>query len=618
MLVVGATVALLLATVLLLAWELLPAGRSPSAANERSTQSAATNRARIASEGTVKSTSSNNAPPPAHGSAAPASTGDFSHSASQHSAGPDSGLPGEAAAPSTATGPVPGAGDFGLAPARESSAPEAYLANAANPANPATQQRAVSDLLAQVQQAVVLITATSPAGTSQGSGFLVEGGNLVVTNYHVVEDATAVQVRLHDGRTAPVDRYATDAARDLVVLQLSLPDLPTGLPLRAELPKAGETVYAVGSPLGLEGSVTQGIVSAVRTCAQIEASLGGRLEYAPESRWVQTTAAVSGGNSGGPLVDTEGRALGVVTMGLRAGQNLNFALAAADVAEAMQAPKFVAVSPGNAPPIRSPVPPGQPVAANLPQPPGRSFPPNSSGLPAFPTVSLPGGQMLQATMLQVPKDLKSWISSTKAVYRVQGPGDAVLVAAGFNDARLHGRAAWFYPDNGRLAVLGHYDNAKRDGDFVFYSPNGSPIWLAQYKANSRHGLVAWFSGGFPVWIELWDLGTRKGEYFVSCHQAAAEVKNPDDVSDQGAIDPIRDTINQVAEMVQVWEDDEAQLRRDLAEWFRETDYAIKRHRATIRNVQARQAMLERIEARSSARTIGTMRSFAERVRAAGW
>ena len=102
-------------------------------------------------------------------------------------------------------------------------------------------------------------------------------------------------------------------ARDLVILKVDGRGL-AHLPLNsASTPDVGEHVMAIGSPLGLEGTVSDGIVSALR-------------QEPPDKRWIQTTAPVSRGNSGGPLLDMDGKVIGVVTWGvsLQEGQNLNF------------------------------------------------------------------------------------------------------------------------------------------------------------------------------------------------------------------------------------------------------------------------------------------------------
>ncbi len=496
-----------------------------------------------------------------------------------------------------------------------------------------TNEQQAEQMIVRVQRSVVDVVATIPEGEARGSGFLVAGGKYVVTNYHVIENAATVRVQLHDGRTAPITEYAPVRNRDLAILLLHCSNPPPGLTLRSDLPKAGETVYALGSPLGLHGTVTDGIVSSVRTAAEISSATSGPLEFAPESRWVQTSAPISQGNSGGPLVDAAGRVVGVNTWHYRSGQNLNFALSAVEVQAALAQPVFVAFHPtsGRTRPSSS-------VPGSMPRQ------PTNSVSRSFSALHLPGGQSLTADMVRPPSDLDPWVRNSQTFFaslienladleKVQsllkktkcpcfplvGSDGKPVAVAGFHKALLHGRVAWFYVGEGRLGVLGHYNKGKRDGNFVLYAADGRPMWFGQFRNNVKSGLIAWFaSNGQPIWVEVWDLGKRRGEYCVQRSQQSLEVKNPGDVSDQQVVENARETVAKVSEIFLVWEKEETELRRVVADLFREINFRIKRNRATLRNLEARQAMLKRIRSHSTSKTIGAMQSFAERARAAGW
>lgn len=155
-----------------------------------------------------------------------------------------------------------------------------------------------------------------PAGL--GSGFVVD--DVVVTNDHVIGDADAVELQFTDEQWRTGDVLGTDDHSDLAVLEVDdLPDGVEGLSLADDEPQVGQEVLALGNPLGLDASVSQGIVSGV------DRSLPSPTGFAIPAA-IQTDAAVDPGNSGGPLVTLEGDVLGVVFAG--AGRAVGFAIPA--------------------------------------------------------------------------------------------------------------------------------------------------------------------------------------------------------------------------------------------------------------------------------------------------
>lgn len=159
-----------------------------------------------------------------------------------------------------------------------------------------------------------------------GSGFVCQQGDLVLTNHHVVADALAVEATFHDGRTAVLDILGTDAATDLALLRVPVGDLDaTALPLRIDPPRVGDFALAIGCPHGLAHSVSAGIVSGL-----------GRALPGPTGRSIedviQTDAPLNPGNSGGPLLDTDGRVVGIATAIVPMAQGLCFAVPAATAA----------------------------------------------------------------------------------------------------------------------------------------------------------------------------------------------------------------------------------------------------------------------------------------------
>jgi tetratricopeptide (TPR) repeat protein len=149
-----------------------------------------------------------------------------------------------------------------------------------------------------------------------GSGFFVSNDGLVVTNYHVIEGANAASVYADGATEVPVDCVvASDPNYDLVLLRVRAQPKQY-LAVSDEAPPAvGSKVYAIGCPEGLTNTLNEGLVSALR----------GTRDGVPI---IQTTAAISHGSSGGPLLSADGRVVGVTSAGLRDGQNLNFAVPA--------------------------------------------------------------------------------------------------------------------------------------------------------------------------------------------------------------------------------------------------------------------------------------------------
>ncbi len=135
-----------------------------------------------------------------------------------------------------------------------------------------------------------------------GSGFIIESDGLLVTNHHVIDGADEIIVRLADRREFEAELIGSDAETDIAVLRIDAEDLPTLEFGSTEDLKPGEWVIAIGSPFQFEQSVTAGIVSAKGR------SQGARQQYVP---FIQTDVAINRGNSGGPLISTDGEVVGI-------------------------------------------------------------------------------------------------------------------------------------------------------------------------------------------------------------------------------------------------------------------------------------------------------------------
>lgn len=205
---------------------------------------------------------------------------------------------------------------------------------------------------------MVRINVTGRRGSCSGSGFVVDKRGTVVTNFHVIESADQAEVVFQDGTTADVRGYLCVAPKkDLAILRVECPaDKLHPLPVASSLPRKGNQVLAFGSPLGVSRSVSDGIISAIRHGTEIKA-LGMDLD----GKWIQTTAPISRGNSGGPLVNMAGEVVGVNTRTLApaGGQNITFAVSAVDTKEVLDAsgeditPLVSLHEPQAKPPVRS-------------------------------------------------------------------------------------------------------------------------------------------------------------------------------------------------------------------------------------------------------------------------
>jgi Flp pilus assembly protein TadD len=173
------------------------------------------------------------------------------------------------------------------------------------------------DLVKKVKPGVVLIETfdkdNKPIG--RGSGFFIDNKGSLITNHHVIEGAYSATIKTSAGKEYPVQGIvAKDTEADIVKLVVNLPDANmTFLNLSVNVPSEGEDIFVIGNPLGLESTVSTGIVSAVRDIPAF-----GKI--------FQITAPVSSGSSGSPVINSKGEVIGIATFIFTEGQNLNFAI----------------------------------------------------------------------------------------------------------------------------------------------------------------------------------------------------------------------------------------------------------------------------------------------------
>jgi S1-C subfamily serine protease len=199
---------------------------------------------------------------------------------------------------------------------REIARARQVAASSSSPSSPSPTPLSIPDLVKTIKPSVVIITTYDYEGksTGLGSGFFI-APTQVVSNWHVIEDSFRAEIKTASGETYHVKgTVALDKASDLALLQIDIPpNLIAALTMAQSGPVEGERIVAVGNPLGLEGTISDGIVSGIREIPDL-----GRL--------MQITAPVSPGSSGGPVVNMTGQVIGVTRASLKVGQNLNFAV----------------------------------------------------------------------------------------------------------------------------------------------------------------------------------------------------------------------------------------------------------------------------------------------------
>src|SRR6186713_932535 len=189
--------------------------------------------------------------------------------------------------------------------------------------------RTITGVVGQVAEAVVHIqvqkrvkdkrTKETQLAPGSGSGFIISTDGFIVTNNHVIENAREIKVGLADGRTVNAELKGTDPSTDIAVLKIYETGLKALSFADSEALKPGQIAIAIGNPLGLQHTVTAGVVSAL-----------GRTLRANNGRLIddiiQTDASLNPGNSGGPLVNSLGQVIGVNTATILSAQGLCFAV----------------------------------------------------------------------------------------------------------------------------------------------------------------------------------------------------------------------------------------------------------------------------------------------------
>lgn len=204
-----------------------------------------------------------------------------------------------------------------------------------------------------VQPSVVRIDVESASGGNQGSGFVLDAQGVIATNYHVIGGADEITVTFHDRSEVPVEGYVhLDSNKDIALLKIN--PVQEGLtlkplPLMRDEPRTGAEVAAFGTPHGFDFTFSPGNISGYRSPEEM------KHPDSPirEGNWVQHTAAISKGSSGGPLVSRNAEVVAMNTLYVSEAQNLNFGISSGDLRSAISSQTvLIPVSPQSAPGVK--------------------------------------------------------------------------------------------------------------------------------------------------------------------------------------------------------------------------------------------------------------------------
>ena len=202
-------------------------------------------------------------------------------------------------------------GDTSAEPSQETDLAQEIIQNATSPTSVSNQPQAGGLSLQEIYDrnipSVVSISSLYSGGSSTGTGVILSQEGYIITNCHVVENAQRIEVLLSDGRTLQASLVGMDVVSDLAVLHVTAENLVAAELGDSTALRVGDTVVAIGDPLGIElrGTMTDGIVSAINR----DVDVGGRT-----MNLIQTNAALNSGNSGGPLINCYGQVIGINTM----------------------------------------------------------------------------------------------------------------------------------------------------------------------------------------------------------------------------------------------------------------------------------------------------------------
>ncbi|HEY2894774.1 MAG TPA: trypsin-like peptidase domain-containing protein [Pirellulales bacterium] len=341
------------------------------------------------------------------------------------------------------------------------------------------------EVIERIQKATVRVQTDS----GLGSGVIIDDEGIVLTNVHVVDGANKVEVicTLQNKEIPMTARgyLVIDAKYDIAILKVDKLPEPVAIGFVSGLPKIGEKVVTFGSPIGFSATASEGIVSAIRTGKDMESSVALGDYYrkqglAGDATWIQTTAPISHGNSGGPLVNMNCELIGLNTLTVPFGQNLNFAIGAPDLKRLMEEARKVK------------------TPKDFAKTTTRKRPPREKSIQEEDQhkYALPNGRVFSWELFDFRKmnfDQSAGVHRGDKVV-MKHPSGALFAAASQKGGLLHGTTVALW-ENGKPMVYCSYLDGKRHGVLMTFNEAGDPLLFTQYAGGKREGFSCFFEDG---------------------------------------------------------------------------------------------------------------------------
>jgi len=382
----------------------------------------------------------------------------------------------------------------------------------------------LADLVEKVEPAVVQVKCDHG---SFGSGVVIDADGTVATNYHVIEGTRHAQASFRDGKSLPVLGYlAIDPGHDLAILKLEIKHRKlSSVPLALNLPRKGEKVAAFGAPKGLTFTTSEGIVSAVRVGT--DSAIAGdftRLGYERNATWVQTTAAISPGNSGGPLINMNGQIVGLNTLTMTTGSNLNFAISVNDL-------RALSARAGNI--VQD--------LATLPKPRRETTIVTSNEF----KVKFPSGRVLSSLLIKMdPQLIRNAMKKGSGASISNYPGGTTRDVAFVKNGVLNG-AAFMHYETGELKLYATYEDGKKHGPLSLFDDDHHLVYWGQFDKGKRDGLAFIVENGDIRLVAEYHVDKMEAVHLLNDLAIEKSFKDKDEAAQNETAKPLLDKLADV-------------------------------------------------------------------------
>jgi len=446
-----------------------------------------------------------------------------------------------------------------------------------------------AEVVKAVRDSVVRIEVSGPQGERLGSGFIVREDGIIATNFHVIDDAAKGKVVFEDGRSFDIAGMLVERRdHDMVLLKTTTNEKLPVLPLCESLPEQGEDVFTFGNPKGLRFVVSRGIVSAVADTAELMTSDQGlarelKASYSPDATWIQTDAPISGGNSGGPLINMKGQAVGINTWHRTDGQNLNFAGSVLTLRKML---KVAVDTPLPLPKARA----GMDQASITPNP---DFPKHATR----DRISLPTKKVLDFSIFSKSATLLSDYDRAQmqsaGAFSIEYPSGKPFALLQHQSGKLHGICCAQH-ENGNAMLIGRYVKGERTGNFRMASDDGQPLLDAQYVGDDKDGFSCFYGDGSPLLVQECSKGKPVWSHRLEDYEVVESLNHKSSDADKGS-EKMRSALDSLADFERKLKTNEVKVKKLV----KELEDDIRKHRAAIRGAHSQQMIQQRINARAA-------------------